>query len=38
MRLTEPSEALRQACQALGLCEWLAEGFASDAVAEEIAA
>jgi len=38
MRLTEPSDALRQACQALGLCEWLAEGSASDAVAEEAAA
>jgi ABC-type transporter Mla MlaB component len=38
LRLNEPSEPLRQGCQALGLCEWLAQGMASTAPAEEAAA
>ena len=35
MRLTGLSEPLRLGCEALGLCDWLAESTASTAPAEE---
>jgi anti-anti-sigma regulatory factor len=38
MRLTAPSDVLRQGCQALGLCDWLAAGTAHAETAEGTAA